>query len=82
MKLLFFRVKNAKSVKSLVSKEKYGSRYSTDSIIDAYSSDDNLGYFRELAYIGSGNSALPKYQRAAFRSRGNGWTEENWVNIN
>ncbi|XP_026731130.1 vitellogenin-like [Trichoplusia ni] len=74
-------VKNANSVKSLVAKEKYGARYSTDSIIDTYSSEDNLGYLRELAYIGSGNSALPKYQRTALRLRGNGWTEENWATL-
>ncbi|CAD0206288.1 unnamed protein product [Chrysodeixis includens] len=74
-------VKNANSVKSLVAKEKYGSRYSTDSIIDAYSSEDGLGYFRELAFIGSENNALPKYQRTALRLRGNGWTEENWATL-
>lgn len=66
----------------MVSKEKFGYRYSTDSLIDAYTSDDELTYFRELSYIGSENSILPKYQRAALRLKSNGWTEENWVLIN
>lgn len=81
MRYKIFRVEAAQSAKNVLSKEKFGYRYSTDSLFDAYTSDDELTYFRELSYIGSDNSILPKYQRAALRLKGNGWTEENWVII-
>ncbi|CAD0206290.1 unnamed protein product [Chrysodeixis includens] len=74
-------VEAAQAVKNVVSKEKFGYRYSTDSIFDAYTSDDELTYFRELSFIGSENNILPKYQRAALRLKGNGWTEENWATL-
>ncbi|KAH9643935.1 hypothetical protein HF086_016485 [Spodoptera exigua] len=55
--------KTAQAVSNIVSKEKFGYRASADSIIDDYTSNDDLAHFRELSYIGSGDSFLPKYHR-------------------
>lgn len=66
---------------SSISKEKFGYRYSTDSMIDDYTSNDEIAHFREVSFIGSQNNILPVYQRGALRFRSTGWTEENWVNL-
>ncbi|CAH1643965.1 unnamed protein product [Spodoptera littoralis] len=71
--------KTAQAVSSIVSKEKFGYRASADSIIDDYTSNDDLAHFRELSFIGSADSATPKYHRTALRLRGNGLTEEDWM---
>ncbi|XP_075987385.1 uncharacterized protein LOC142984007 [Anticarsia gemmatalis] len=71
--------KTAKSVLDIINKEKFGYRYSTSSIIDGYSGDDEFSFFRELSFIGSENNILPKYQRSALRFKGTGFTEENQV---
>ncbi|XP_050555399.1 vitellogenin [Spodoptera frugiperda] len=73
--------KTAQSVKYLVSEEKYGYRLSTDSIIDEYTSEDDIAYFRELSYIGSEDNYFPLYHRSALRSRGTGVTEESQVTL-
>ncbi|CAH1643962.1 unnamed protein product [Spodoptera littoralis] len=73
--------KTAQSVKYLVSEERFGYRLSTDSIIDEYTSDDDIAYFRELSYIGSEDNYMPLYHRSALRSRGTGATEESQVTL-
>ncbi|XP_075987438.1 vitellogenin-like [Anticarsia gemmatalis] len=69
--------KTASAVKDIIATEKYGYRYSTDSMIDMYNGDDEVSFFRELSYIGSEDNILPVYQRGALRSRSTAWTEEN-----
>ncbi|CAH0697613.1 unnamed protein product [Spodoptera exigua] len=73
--------KAARYVRHLVSEEKFGYRLSTDSIIDEYTSDDDIAYFRELSYIGSEDNYFPLYHRSALRSRGTGVTEESQVTL-
>lgn len=75
----YFSAKTAQAVSSIVSKTKFGYRASADSIIDDYTSNDDLAHFRELSFIGSDDSSTPKYHRTALRLRGNGLTEEDWV---
>lgn len=70
--------KTAKSVLYLLPKEKFGYRYSTESLVDEYTSDDVAAHFRELSYIGSENHILPVYQRGGLRFGSTGWTEEEW----
>ncbi|CAH1643963.1 unnamed protein product [Spodoptera littoralis] len=70
--------KIAKSVLYLVPKEKFGYRYSTESLVDEYTSDDVAAHFRELSFIGSENHILPVYQRGGLRFGSTGWTEEEW----
>lgn len=76
---VIFSAKTAKSVQTLVSKEKFGYRISTDSIIDKYTADDDMTYFRELSYIGSEDNFFPVYHRSALRTRSTAWTEESQV---
>lgn len=66
-------------MKNFVAKEKFGYRYSTASLMDTYTNEDDYVIFRELAFIGSNDNILPKYQRTALRARGSGLTEENQV---
>ncbi|XP_022835071.1 vitellogenin-like [Spodoptera litura] len=73
--------KTAQAVLSIVSKEKFGYRASADSIIDDYTSNDDLAHFRELSFIGSANDFFPKYHRTALRLRGTGLTEEDWITM-
>ncbi|CAH1643964.1 unnamed protein product [Spodoptera littoralis] len=73
--------KTAQAVSSIVSKEKFGYRASADSIIDDYISSDDLAHFRELSFIGSSDSFLPKYHRSALRLRSSGLTEEDWISF-
>ncbi|CAH0697616.1 unnamed protein product [Spodoptera exigua] len=70
--------RTAKSVLYMIPKEKFGYRYSTESLVDEYTSDDVAAHFRELSYIGSENHILPVYQRAGLRFGSTGWTEEDW----
>uniref|UniRef100_A0A2A4IXX6 Vitellogenin domain-containing protein n=1 Tax=Heliothis virescens TaxID=7102 RepID=A0A2A4IXX6_HELVI len=73
--------KTAKSVLSMLPEEKFGYRYSTDSLIDDYTSDDELSHFREVSFIGSKNNLLPVYERGALRFGSTGWTEEDWFSL-
>uniref|UniRef100_A0A2A4J1L8 Vitellogenin domain-containing protein n=1 Tax=Heliothis virescens TaxID=7102 RepID=A0A2A4J1L8_HELVI len=73
--------KTAKSVLSMLPEEKFGYRYSTDSLIDDYTGDDELSHFREISYIGSKNNLLPVYERGALRFGSTGSTEENWFTL-
>ncbi|CAH0697615.1 unnamed protein product [Spodoptera exigua] len=73
--------KTAQSVQTIVSKEKFGYRISTDSIIDKYTTDDDIAYFRELSYVGSEDNYFPVYHRAALRTRSTGWTEEDQITM-
>lgn len=79
MLFLIFRAKTAQSVQSFVSKEKFGYRISTDSIIDEYTSDDDISKFWEVSYVSSADE-MPIYHRTAWRARGTGWNEESQVN--
>ncbi|KAH9643934.1 hypothetical protein HF086_016484, partial [Spodoptera exigua] len=74
-------VRTAKSVLYMIPKEKFGYRYSTESLVDEYTSDDVAAPFRELSYIGSENHILPVYQRAGLRFGSTGWTEEDWDDL-
>ncbi|XP_047037415.1 vitellogenin-like [Helicoverpa zea] len=73
--------KTAKSVLNMLPEEKFGYRYSTDSLIDDYTSDDELSHFREVSFIGSKNNLLPVYERGALRFGSTGWTEEDWFTL-
>ncbi|KAJ8707492.1 hypothetical protein PYW08_010744 [Mythimna loreyi] len=73
--------KTAEAVKSFVSKEKFGYRLSTNSLIEENTNEDDIPIFRELSYVGSEDDIVPLYHRSAFRTRGTGWTEESQVTL-
>uniref|UniRef100_A0A2A4JFI3 Vitellogenin domain-containing protein n=1 Tax=Heliothis virescens TaxID=7102 RepID=A0A2A4JFI3_HELVI len=73
--------KTAQSVLKFVANEKFGYRYSGDSIIDEYTNNEEIAHFRELSFIGSVNNGLPIYQRNALRLRGTGLSEESWFTL-
>lgn len=65
----------------MLPKHKYGYRFSTDSMMDEYSADDETSFFREVSFIGSENNLLPVYQRGALRFRNTMGIEEDWVSF-
>ncbi|CAD0206287.1 unnamed protein product [Chrysodeixis includens] len=73
--------KAAQSVIGMIPKHKYGYRFSTDSIMDGYSSDDELSHFREVSFIGSEDNMLPVFQRGALRFRNTAGIEEDWFTL-